>query len=369
MSSQSHEHDGVAKIKVVGVGGGGCNAVSRMFRDRVQGVEYVGINTDAQALMRCEVPLRIRMGDQLTRGLGVGGDPERGKDSAEESREEIVEAIKGSDMVFIAAGMGGGTGTGAAPVVAEIAKEANALTVGVVTKPFGFEGTRRRKLAEEGIARLKEKVDTLIIIPNDRLSQVSDENLTVEQAFKLADDVLRQGVQSIAELVTVPGDINLDFADIQTVMSNAGPAWMAIGRGTGETKVVDAARAAIQSYLLDVSIDGARGVVLNVTGGTDLTLKEVNEAADIIIAAAHPDAQVFFGSATDLKMEDEVKITIIATGFSSEEPFTPNSEKVVGQITFPEIDELMGSIRKEAELDVPPFLRRASNGNGRTGTY
>jgi cell division protein FtsZ len=340
-----------------------------MFRDRVQGVEYVGINTDAQALMRCEVPLRIRMGDQLTRGLGVGGDPERGKDSAEESREEIVEAIKGSDMVFIAAGMGGGTGTGAAPVVAEIAKEANALTVGVVTKPFGFEGTRRRKLAEEGIARLKEKVDTLIIIPNDRLSQVSDENLTVEQAFKLADDVLRQGVQSIAELVTVPGDINLDFADIQTVMSNAGPAWMAIGTGTGENKAVDAARAAIKSSLLDVSIDGAKGVVLNVTGGTDLTLKEVNEAADIIIAAAHPDAQVFFGSATDLKMEDEVKITIIATGFSSEEPFTPNSEKVVGQITFPEIDELMGSIRKEAELDVPPFLRRASNGNGRTGTY
>ena len=368
MSSQSHEHEGVAKIKVVGVGGGGCNAVSRMFRDRVQGVEYVGINTDAQALMRCEVPLRIRMGDQLTRGLGVGGDPERGKDSAEESREEIVEAIKGSDMVFIAAGMGGGTGTGAAPVVAEIAKEANALTVGVVTKPFGFEGTRRRKLAEEGIARLKEKVDTLIIIPNDRLSQVSDENLTVEQAFKLADDVLRQGVQSIAELVTVPGDINLDFADIQTVMSNAGHAWMAIGTGTGENKAVDAARAAIKSSLLDFSIDGAKGVVLNVTGGTDLTLKEVNEAADIIIAAAHPDAQVFFGSATDLKMEDEVKITIIATGFSSEEPFTPNSEQG-GQITFPEIDELMGSIRTEAESDVPPFLRRASNGNGRTGTY
>ena len=220
--TQIHDqgNDGVAKIKVVGVGGGGCNAVSRMFRERVQGVEYVGINTDAQALMRCEVPLRIRMGVELTRGLGVGGDPERGKDSAEESREELIESVKGSDMVFIAAGMGGGTGTGAAPVVAEIAKEANALTVAVVTKPFGFEGTRRRKLAEEGIARLKEKVDTLIVIPNDRLSQVSDENLTVEQAFKLADDVLRQGVQSIAELVTVPGDINLDFADIKSVMNN-----------------------------------------------------------------------------------------------------------------------------------------------------
>ena len=362
-----HQHDGVAKIKVVGVGGGGCNAVSRMFREKVQGVEYVGINTDAQALMRCEVPLKIRMGAQLTRGLGVGGNPEKGKDSAEESREELIEAIKGSDMVFIAAGMGGGTGTGAAPVVAEIAKEANALTVGVVTKPFGFEGTRRRKLAEEGIARLKEKVDTLIIIPNDRLSQVSDENLTVEQAFKLADDVLRQGVQSIAELVTVPGDINLDFADIQSVMSNAGPAWMAIGRGTGENKAVDAARAAIQSSLLDVSIDGARGVVLNVTGGTDLTLKEVNEAADIIIAAAHPDAQVFFGSATDLKMEDEVKITIIATGFSSAEEQFVQAEEVIHQMD--NLDELMDSIHSQAKLDIPPFLRRGSNGNGRIGTY
>ncbi|MQF99180.1 MAG: cell division protein FtsZ [SAR202 cluster bacterium] len=360
------QHDGVAKIKVVGVGGGGCNAVSRMFRERVQGVEYVGINTDAQALMRCEVPLRIRMGDQLTRGLGVGGDPERGKDSAEESREELIESLKGADMVFIAAGMGGGTGTGAAPVVAEIAKEANALTVGVVTKPFGFEGTRRRKLAEEGIAKLKEKVDTLIIIPNDRLSQVSDERLTMENAFKLADDVLRQGVQSIAELVTVPGEINLDFADIQTVMTNAGPAWMAIGKGTGENKAVDAARAAIQSSLLDVSIDGARGVVLNVTGGTDLTLQEVEDAADIIRAAADPDVQLFFGSATDLKMEDEVKITIIATGFSSEEQFNPTPEQIT-QLT--NIDELMGSLREEAELDIPPFLRRASNGNGRTGIY
>ena len=222
MAGQSYENDGIARIKVVGVGGGGCNAVSRMFRERVQGVEYVGVNTDSQALMRSEVPLRIRMGEKLTRGLGVGGDPDKGKDSAEESREELYEAIRDSDMVFVAAGMGGGTGTGAAPVVAEIAKEAEALTIAVVTKPFSFEGSRRRKLADEGIARLKEKVDTLIIIPNDRLFAVCDETVTMENAFRLADDVLRQGVQSIAELVTVPGEVNLDFADVKTVMSNAG---------------------------------------------------------------------------------------------------------------------------------------------------
>ena len=355
MSNQSYEHDGVAKIKVIGVGGGGCNAVSRMFRERVQGVEYVGINTDAQALMRCEVPLRIRMGDQLTRGLGVGGDPEKGKDSAEESRGEIAESIKGSDMVFIAAGMGGGTGTGAAPVVAEIAKESEALTIGVVTRPFGFEGTRRRRLADEGIAKLKDKVDTLIIIPNDRLFAVCDEKVTMENAFKMADDVLRQGVQSIAELVTVPGDVNLDFADIKTVMSNAGPAWMAIGKGSGENKAVEAARAAVTSSLLDVSIDGAKGILFNVTGGTDLTLMEVEAAADVIKSASDPDANIFFGMSTDLKMEDEVKITIIATGFASDGEFTPKDEHISQLI-------MSAIVNEEAELDIPPFLRRSSNG-------
>ena len=338
---------------VVGVGGGGCNAVSRMFRERVQGVEYVGVNTDAQALMRCEVPLRIRMGEKLTRGLGVGGDPDKGRESAEESREEIYEAIKGSDMVFIAAGMGGGTGTGAAPVVAEIAKEVEALTIGVVTKPFSFEGSKRRKLAEEGIARLKDKVDTLIIIPNDRLFAVCDERVTMENAFKMADDVLRQGVQSIAELVTVPGDINLDFADVKTVMSGAGPAWMAIGRGTGENKAADAARNAVTSSLLDVSIDGAKGILFNITGGTDLSLMEVQAAADVIRIAADPDANIFFGMVTDMKMEDEVKITIIATGFSSEEPFLPKDEHISQLI--------MSAIHDEAELDIPPFLRRQHN--------
>ena len=361
MGNQSQENDGVAKIKVVGVGGGGCNAVSRMFRERVQGVEYVGVNTDAQALMRCEVPMRIRMGEMLTRGLGVGGDPEKGKDSAEESREEIYESIKGSDMVFIAAGMGGGTGTGAAPVVAEISKEVGALTIGVVTKPFGFEGSRRRKLAEEGIAHLKDKVDTLIIIPNDRLFAVCDEKITMENAFKLADDVLRQGVQSIAELVTIPGEVNLDFADIKTVMSNAGPAWMAIGHGTGENKAVDAARAAVTSSLLDVSIDGAKGILFNITGGSDLSLMEVQGAADVIRSAADPDANIFFGMVTDMKMEDDVKITIIATGFSSEETFMPRDEHISQLI--------MSAIQDEAELDIPPFLRRPGNSKRRAGAY
>jgi len=351
MDSQSYENDGVAKIKVIGVGGGGCNAVSRMFREHVQGVEYLGVNTDAQALMRCEVPLRIRMGEILTRGLGAGGDPEKGKLSAEESREEISESLKGSDMVFIAAGMGGGTGTGAAAVVAEIAKEEGALTIGVVTKPFGFEGGKRRKLAEEGIAKLKEKVDTIIIIPNDRLFEVCGDNITMDNAFQMADDVLRQGVQSIAELVTVPGVINLDFADIRTVMSGAGPAWMAIGHGTGENKAEDAARAAVTSDLLDVTIDGAKGILWNISGGTDLSLKEVNKAADVIRSAADPDATIFFGMVTDLKMEDEVKITIIATGFAGEESRIPKDAHIA---------QLIMSIHQDqdADLDIPPFLRK-----------
>lgn len=363
MNSLGFDNDGIAKIKVVGVGGGGCNAVSRMFRERIQGVEYVAVNTDAQALMRSEVPLRIRMGEKLTRGLGVGGDPEKGKESADESREELLESMTGSDMVFVAAGMGGGTGTGAAPIVAEIAREVDALTIGVVTKPFGFEGSKRRKLAEEGIARLKDKVDTLIIIPNDRLFAVCDEKVTMENAFRLADDVLRQGVQSIAELVTVPGEVNLDFADIRSVMSNAGPAWMAIGHGVGENKAVDAARAAVSSSLLDVSIEGARGILFNITGGSDISLAEVQEAADVIRSAADPDAGIFFGMVTDLKMEDEVKITIIATGFSTEESLSiREDDQHISQL-------IMSVVGDETELDVPPFLRRQYAPRRRTGTY
>ncbi|MBF8267429.1 MAG: cell division protein FtsZ [Dehalococcoidia bacterium] len=354
MGNPTDENDGMARIKVIGVGGGGCSAVSRMFRERIQGVEYIGMNTDAKALLRCEAPVKIRVGEKLTRGLGAGGDPERGRQSAEESLEEIREAVSDADMVFIAAGMGGGTGTGGAPVVAELAKEGGALTIAVVTKPFGFEGSRRRKLADEGLARLRDKVDTLITIPNDRLFAVCDEKATMENAFRLADDVLRQGIQAIAELAIVPGDINLDFADVKAVMSNAGPAWMAIGRGSGKEKAIDAARAAVTSALLDVSIDGAKGILFNITGGPDLTLAEVQAAADIIRSAADPEANIFFGMLTDMKMEGEVKITIIATGFPTETSYVSRDE---------EISHLMEVIHDEAEIDIPPFLRRQANNN------
>ena len=260
-NDQSGHADGLAQVKVIGVGGGGSNAVNRMYRERVPGVEYLAVNTDAQHLLRLDIPVKIRIGDKLTRGLGVGGDPEIGRAAAEESREEIYEAVRSADMVFIAGGMGGGTGTGAAPVVAEVARETGALTIGVVTKPFGFEGRRRSKNADDGLARLKENVDTLIVIPNDRLASMCDDSITAETAFKMADDVLRQGVQSIAELVTVPGEINLDFADVKTIMSGAGPAWMAIGIGQGEDRAIEAAKGAINSPMLDVNIEGARGVL------------------------------------------------------------------------------------------------------------
>ena len=341
--------DGIAQVKVIGVGGGGCNAVNRMYRERVPGVEYLAVNTDAQHLLRTEIPVKIRIGDKLTRGLGVGGDPEIGRAAAEESREELYEAVRGADMIFIAAGMGGGTGTGAAPVVAEVAKETGALTIGVVTKPFGFEGRRRSKYADDGVASLKDKVDTLIIIPNDRLTAMCDETVTADNAFKLADDVLRQGVQSIAELVTVPGEINLDFADVKTIMSGAGPAWMAIGTGRGDNRAVEAAKAAINSPMLDVSIEGARGVLFNITGGTDLTLREVQEAADVIGAAVDAEANIIFGLVTDLKMEDEVRVTIIATGLPTIEAGTLRDDGIS--------DFLRQALGEESELDLPPFLR------------
>ena len=341
--------DGLAQVKVIGAGGGGCNAVARMYRERVPGVEYLAVNTDAQHLMRSEIPVKIRIGEKLTRGLGVGGNPELGKDSAEESREELYEAVRGSDMVFIAAGMGGGTGTGSAPVIAEIAKETGALTIAVVTKPFAFEGRKRVKQAEDGIQALKEKVDTLIVIPNDRLLTMSDEKMTAENAFKMADDVLRQGVQAIAELVTVPGEINLDFADIKTIMSGAGPAWMAIGTGRGESRAVEAARAAINSPMLDVSIEGARRVLFNITGGSDLTLQEVQEAADIISTAVDPEANIIFGMVTDLKMDDEVRVTIIATDLPILETSSLRDESIS--------DFLREALGNESDLDLPPFLR------------
>ncbi len=352
MVVNTHPQNG-ASIKVIGVGGGGSNAVSRMFRERLPGVEYMVVNTDTQALLRSDVPVRIAIGELLTQGKGVGGNPDLGAKSASESREEVHEAIREADMIFIAAGMGGGTGTGAAPVISEIIRETGALTVGVVTMPFMFEGTRRMRTAEEGIKRLQEHVDTLLVIPNERLHAISDEEVTAENAFRMADDVLRLGVQSIAELVTVPGEINLDFADIQSVMRNAGRAWMSIGWGKGENRAKSAAQQAISNPLLDVSVEGATGVLFNVTGGSDLRLSELHEAAEVIQRVVDPDANIIFGMANDPKMENEVKLTVIATGFPTSENMQQQDEQIRDLLK-----SALGS--DEAEIDLPPFLRRIS---------
>jgi cell division protein FtsZ len=359
MTSTENQEDlnsdrvGMATVKVVGVGGGGSNAVARMYRDRIQGIEYLVVNTDAQHLLQSEIPTKIRIGDKLTRGLGVGGSSDMGRDAAEESRDELYEAARGADMVFIAAGMGGGTGTGACPVVAEIAKETGALTIAVVTKPFAFEGHKRRKQAEDGIQQLRERVDSLIVIPNDRLLQLCEEDITADAAFKMADEVLRQGVQSIAELVTVSGTINLDFADVKTIMSGAGPAWMSIGTARGEDRAVVAANAAIASPLLDVSIEGAKGVLFNVSGGSDLTLHEVHAAAAVIEEVVDPNANIIFGMVQDLKLDDEVKITIIATGFPGADALIPNEDSLFSQMELASVSANGGE-----DLDLPPFLRR-----------
>ncbi|GAB4521566.1 MAG: cell division protein FtsZ [Anaerolineae bacterium] len=304
-----------AQIKVVGVGGGGNNAVNRMVNEGLGGVDFIAVNTDNQALMLSKAKTRVRIGDKLTRGLGAGGNPEVGRKAAEESSDDLYEVLRGADMVFIASGMGGGTGTGAAPVVAQIAKELGALTIGVVTRPFTFEGSRRTQIAESGIENLKSQVDTLIVIPNDRLLQIADKRASLQQAFSLADDVLRQGIQGISELITVPALINLDFADVRTIMSEGGAALMAVGRADGDDRARRAAEAAISSGLLDVTIDGARGILFNITGGTDLSLFEVNEAAAIIKESAHPEVNLIFGAQIDENMGDEVRITVIATGF------------------------------------------------------
>jgi len=299
----------------VGVGGGGCNAVDRMIDEGLQGVDFVAINTDAQALMLSRAPTRVRIGEKLTRGLGSGGNPEQGRKAAEESAEDLYEVLKGSDMVFVTAGMGGGTGTGACSIVSQIAKEVGALTIGVVTRPFTFEGARRIQAAEAGISKLKEQSDTLIVIPNDRLLQIVDKRANLQDAFRMADDVLRQGVQGISELITVPGLINLDFADVRTIMSEGGAALMAVGSAKGEERAREAAEKAISSQLLDITIDGARGILFNVTGGPDLTLFEVNQAAAIIKETAHPDVNLIFGAVIDQNMKEEIRITVIATGF------------------------------------------------------
>ncbi len=337
------------KIKVVGIGGGGSNAVNRMIRTGVQGVEFIAVNTDAQALMLSESPCKIRIGDKLTRGLGAGGNPEIGARAAEESNEELFEILKDTHMVFITAGMGGGTGTGAAPIIAQIAREVGALTIGVVTRPFSFEGARRQSVAEEGLNNLRDKVDTLIVIPNDRLLQIVDKKTTMEQAFQVADDVLRQGIQGISELITVPGLINLDFADVRTIMTEGGSALMAIGRGSGDNRAVEAAKAAITSPLLDITIDGARGVLFNICGGTDLTLFEVNDAAEVIRNAADPDANIFFGAVINPNMQGDIQITVIATGVDGRRSSRVTTSKIR---EFP-----IRAVEGEA-LDIPPFLRR-----------
>jgi len=342
-----------AQIKVLGVGGGGSNAVNRMIEQGIRGVEFIAINTDAQALMLANAPQRLRIGDKLTKGLGAGGQPEIGEKAAMESAEEVKALMKGTDMIFVTCGMGGGTGTGAAPVIARLAKESGALTIGVVTKPFTFEGARRKRISEEGIKRLKESVDTLIVIPNDRLLQVVDKKATIQAAFLTADDVLRQGIQGISELITIPGLINLDFADVRAVMNEGGSALMSIGQASGDNRAQNAAEQAIHSALLDVSIEGAQGILFNVTGGSDLALHEVNAAAEIIQRTADPDANIIFGAVIDPNMKDGIRITVIATGFDAikDQKIAPGEESRV--VEFPR------RTYDREDLDIPAFLRRA----------
>ena len=340
------------KIKVIGLGGGGCNAVSRMVRQDIQGVEFIAMNTDAQALAVTEAPIRVQLGDKLVRGLGVGGDHIICQKAAEESRDEIRDLVSGADMVFVSAGMGGGSGTGAAPVVADIASQSGALTIAVVTRPFSFEGTHRAQVANEGIANLLDQVvDTLIIIPNDRLLELCDPKTGVDEAFKMADDVLSHGVQAIAQVITVPGMINLDFADVRAVMKDAGPAWMSIGKASGQNRAVDAAKEALASPLLDVSVAGSRGVLFNVVGSDTLSLMEVNEAAEVIKAAVDPEANIIFGVVHDPEMDKEIKITLIATGFATK-------NEVPGSTKDDEISEFLKEWKSEDQLDLPAFLRR-----------
>lgn len=344
--------DQYAHIKVIGVGGGGNNAVNRMIAAGLKGVEFISVNTDSQALQMALASNKIQIGSKLTKGLGAGANPDIGQKAAEESKDDIEQMLRGADMVFVTAGMGGGTGTGAAPVVAEIAKEMGALTVGVVTKPFTFEGKKRLLQAEHGIQTLKEKVDTLITIPNDRLLQVVEKNTSIVEAFRIADDVLRQGVQGISDLIAVPGLINLDFADVKTIMKDTGSALMGIGSSSGDNRSVESARAAISSPLLETSIEGARGVLLNITGGTSLGLFEVNEAAEIIAQAADPEANIIFGAVVDERMEDEVRVTVIATGFDQKQFIKPHNQKSAEERTEPK------PFTSHDDLDIPAFLRR-----------
>lgn len=349
-----------AKIRVMGIGGGGNNALNSMIgTGQIQGCDFVAVNTDAQALLMSQSATKVQIGENLTKGLGSGGDPELGRKAAEESKEKLKDMLEGSDMVFIAAGMGGGTGTGASPVIAEIAREIGALTIAVVTKPFLFEGTRRMVVAEDGIENLKDKVDTLIVIPNQRILDVVDKKLSLLEAFKVADSVLTQGVQGISDLITLPGLINVDFADVRTIMSNAGSALMGIGTGVGENRAQAAARTAIASPLLEISMNGARGVLFNITGGPDITMSEVDEAAKIISSAADPDANIIFGATVDETMHDQIKITVIATGFDQ-------TRQVLKEFVVPEkkaeesLTKISETTNEEEEdiFEIPAFLRQ-----------
>lgn len=346
-----------AQIKVVGVGGGGNNAVNRMIAAGLRGVEFIAINTDKQALFLSKANTKIQIGDKLTKGLGAGANPEIGEKAASESKDEIAQAIKGADMVFVTAGMGGGTGTGAAPIVAQIARDMNILTVGVVTKPFMFEGRKRMQHAERGIENLKGTVDTLVTIPNDRLLQIAEKKTSIVDAFRIADDILKQGVQGISDLIAVPGLVNLDFADVKAIMMNTGLAHMGIGRASGDNRAEEAAKQAIQSPLLETSIDGAKGVLLNITGGSDLGLLEVNGAAELIQKSADPDANIIFGAVIDESLEDEILITVIATGFEKS-PLIKKSEKTFDKNTKPSTEKTPVNDFSGDDLDIPTFLRR-----------
>lgn len=348
--------DALAQIKVIGCGGGGCNAVNRMIEAGIKGVEFITVNTDAQALHLSKAHQRLQIGEKLTRGLGAGANPDIGKKAAEETREQITNALRGADMVFVTAGMGGGTGTGAAPVIAEIAKELGALTVGVVTKPFTFEGRRRLSQAEQGIANLKEKVDTLIVIPNDRLLEIVDKNTPMIEAFREADNVLRQGVSGISDLIAVPGLINVDFADVKTIMTERGSALMGIGIAGGENRATEAAKKAICSPLLETSIDGARGVLMHIAGGSNISLFEVNEAADIVSSAADPEVNMIFGAVINENLNDEVIVTVIATGFEHQD--RPASPKPLSKL---DVRPFKNAGTAMDNLDVPAFLRRNNN--------
>jgi len=379
-NNRNLQSEAFARIKVIGVGGAGQNAVNRMMEEGIQGVEFISANTDAQALTLSRAPVRVRLGDKLTRGLGAGGDPEVGRKAAEESSDELYNVLKGADMVFVTAGMGGGTGTGAAPIVAQVAKECGALTIGVVTRPFTFEGGKRTQSAEAGVAKMKEHAHTLISIPNDRLLQLADKKSSLQDAFRMADEVLHQGIQGISELITIPGLINLDFADVRAIMSEGGAALMAVGRGSGDERAKIAAEQAISSKLLDITIDGARGVLFNVTGGPNMTLFEVNQAAAIIRETAHPDVNMIFGAVIDPEMGEEIRCTVIATGFERSgvprralerlphtndkpisvvnTPFARQNESVsVENRSSADVKSASQSSIHSDDLDVPTFLR------------